>query len=114
MEAEVSDTLDDCNCVLLTTFCTLILISCIVLVTSPMALAASTLTLADSFDAPAIWADPVATPVALSLIFVARSRSPSIIRKKALAIVSREDLGRTVTFNWPSAIAEEALAISFR
>ncbi len=114
MEAEVSATLEVCICVLLTTFCTLMLISCIVLVTSSIAEAASTLTLADSVDAAAIWLDPDATPVALSLTFMARSRSPRIICKKAFAIVSRDDRGRTVTFNRPSAIAEETLAISFR
>jgi len=44
-----------------------------------------------------------ATPVALSLTFMARSRSPRIICRNALAIVSCDDLGRTVTFNRPSA-----------
>ena len=90
------------------------LISCIVLVTSSMAEAASTLTFADSVDAAAIWLDPDATPVALSLTFMARSRSPRIICRNALAIVSCDDLGRTVTFNRPSAMAADTLAISFK
>src|SRR5712692_5682497 len=99
MDADVSATLEVCICVLLTTFCTLMLISCIVLVTSSIADAASTLTFADSVDAAAIWLYPDETPEALYLTFMARSRCPRIICRNAFAIVSRWDLGRTVTFN---------------
>ena len=76
MDEDVSATLEVCICVLFTTFCTLMLISCMVLVTSSIAVAASTPTFADSVDAAAIWLDPEATPAALSLTCVARSRSP--------------------------------------
>jgi len=77
------------------------------------ALAASTLTLADSVDAPAIWADPVATPVALSL-FCSQVAEP--------IDHPQESVGHRVTrrprsdgyIQLASAIAEEALAISFR